>query len=110
MANKAQGVDRNIQEKVMPSTARVPRDVRAETTVKPAPSLARVDITEGAPDAASDAALESTLGTDLEQVERVHAEHGDCSRRYRRTRGPAKQKSRLMAREWNDGTHVTKLA
>jgi len=75
MANKAQGVDRNTQEKVMPSTARVPRDVRAETTVKPAPSLARVDITEGAPDAA----LESTLGTDLEQVERVHAEHGDCA-------------------------------
>jgi len=41
-----------------------------------------VDITEGVPDAASDAALGRArrhLELDLEQVKRVHAEHGNCA-------------------------------
>jgi hypothetical protein len=56
-----------------------------------------MDIPEGAPDAASDAALwpaRQYLKPDLEQVERVHAEHGDCARANTGERVVLQSKSR----------------
>src|SRR5579863_10336994 len=69
----------DVQEKVEPPAARVANDVGTEAAVEPTPALGSVYVTQGEPDAASNTALGSArrhLKFDLEEVERVHAEHG----------------------------------
>ena len=72
----------NAQEKVETPAARIARDVRTETAVETAPTLVGMYVAQGEPYAPADAALGSArrhLKLDLEQIERVHAEHrGDA--------------------------------
>ena len=69
----------DVQEKVEAPTARVSSNVGTEATVEPTPALGSVYIAQGEPDAASNTTLGSArrhLKFDLEEVKRVHAEHG----------------------------------
>ena len=80
---KPQKKKKNAQEKVKTPTARIACNVRTEAAVEPTPPLVGAYVFQGEPDASSDAALGSMrrhLKFDLEQIQRVHAEHCDGSR------------------------------
>ena len=69
----------DVQQKVEPPTAGIASDIGTEAAIEPTPALGSAYVAQGEPDAASNPALGSTrrhLKFDLEEVERVHAEHG----------------------------------
>jgi len=92
--------ERDAQGKVEPPAARVTRDIWAQTVILPAPALTGVNVAQGAPDAAPNAALWPAclhLELDLEKVERVHAEHCDCARTDSGERVVLKNKNAVSA-------------
>ena len=71
------------QEEVESPTGRVPCDIRPDAPVESLPAVAGLDVLEGRPYCAADAALGFVccyLELDLEEVEGVHAEDGDNAR------------------------------